>query len=363
MKSFIRKFLINHFSEDVPLDDRVCYLMCIFGLLAGTTSVVFTISISLPVYCILLSLFTFILVLALSLIAFLIGKTNIISIFMTIIVGNIIFPLMFITEGGLNGGMAFYFLIPSICASFAIKKPFNLIIVLLSLLEYGFLIYFAYYHPQFIIPISNNIIAADMISGCLVSYLFIYCFGYQYSKQCERDRQKINKLSQMYCHQANTDELTDLFNRRYFKDILSKALDENKKNPKEEPDMFLVMFDIDNFKQINDTYGHPFGDTILKNFSDVLFESSSKNCISCRYGGEEFLLLIKNSNFDDAFEITENILNKTRNTITYGIEKKSVTVSAGFSACLKSLDYPTLIQIVDDKLYEAKRTGKNKIVV
>lgn len=345
------------------MDDRVCYLMCIFGILASTASVIFTISIALPLYCIIFSLVTFALVLALSLVVFLIGKTHFICILMTILVGNIIFPLMFITEGGLQGGMVFYFLMPSICTSFAIKKPFNLIIVFLSLIEYSLLIYFAYYHPEFIIPISDNIIAADMISGCIVSYLFIYCFGYQYSKQCERDRYRINKLSQMYCHQANTDELTDLFNRRYFKNILSNALSDNKNNANDNTDLFLVMFDIDNFKQINDTYGHPYGDTILKKFSNILFETSSRNCISCRYGGEEFLLLITKSSYKEAIEITENILNTTRSTITCGIEKKPVTVSAGFAACHPGVDYTTIIQTVDDKLYEAKRTGKDKIAM
>lgn len=336
--------------------------MCIAGILANTFGIVSTFSIELPFLCKLISVISEVLMLVLTFIAFYYHKTSVISVIMTVLIGNVVFPVMFVTEGGLNGGIAFYFMLPSICIAFSIRRPLNILIVFLSLVEYSILIYISYNYPSFIIPIPKDAILSDVISGCICVFLFLFIFTTQYAIQCKRDRQRIDKLSQMYCHQANTDELTELFNRRYFKELFLKHLSDNEENNLDDSRIFLAMFDIDNFKKINDTYGHPFGDKVLKQFAEILFEESSNGSISCRYGGEEFLIMIKGLSFNYAYAKVESILNKTRTRISCGTEKKPVTVSAGFVFCEKNSDYAEILKSVDEKLYEAKKTGKNRIV-
>lgn len=356
-----KNFIAKYFSSDNPIDDRICYLMGISGTLANTYGLICTISIHLPLLCQIIGFVSEIFMITLTILAFKKKNTHFISVLMTIVIGNIIFPVMFLTEGGLQGGMAFYFMLPSICIAFTIRKPVNIILVILSLIENSALIYISYYHPNLIIPIGQESVLPDMISCSICVYLFLFFFTLQYAIQCKRDRQKIAKLSRMYCHQANTDELTDLFNRRYFKENFSKAIEEN--NSSEEPDsnLYLAMFDIDDFKKINDTYGHPFGDKVLKNFAEILFEESTNGSLCCRYGGEEFLIMIKASSEKIAYAKVELILHKTRTRILCGIEKKPVTVSAGFTVCEKGMVYAAILQNVDAKLYRAKKAGKNRI--
>ena len=116
------------------------------------------------------------------------------------------------------------------------------------------------------------------------------------------------------------------------------------------------------FKKINDTYGHLYGDEILKRFGAILREESRDGIISCRYGGEEFLLLFPKIPHEEALAVTERVVEKTRTTILCGENKRPVTVSAGFAICTSDMTYDTIMQTVDDCLYQAKSTGKNRVV-
>ena len=123
----------------------------------------------------------------------------------------------------------------------------------------------------------------------------------------------------------------------------------------------MSIFDIDDFKKVNDKYGHPFGDCVLKGFSKILQSVEGNGVTSCRYGGEEFLLLLPKKNREEALNIVEKILETVRTTIKLP-DEKFVTVSAGFLTCKDGMTYETVLQNVDKNLYEAKCTGKNKIV-
>ena len=121
------------------------------------------------------------------------------------------------------------------------------------------------------------------------------------------------------------------------------------------------MFDIDDFKYVNDKYGHPFGDTVLKRFADILNECITDGVTACRYGGEEFLLLIPKKNKEEALELVQNVLKQTREKIILA-ENRFVTVSAGFMTCTEDMTYDVLLQEVDKKLYTAKNSGKNCVI-
>jgi diguanylate cyclase (GGDEF)-like protein len=120
------------------------------------------------------------------------------------------------------------------------------------------------------------------------------------------------------------------------------------------------MFDIDDFKYVNDKYGHPFGDTVLKQFAVILNETINDGVTACRYCGEEFLLLIPKKNKDEALSLVEDVLKTTRERIKLD-ENKFVTVSAGFMTCTEEMTYDLLLQEVDKKLYMAKHMGKNRV--
>lgn len=361
MRQF-NNFLQKYFSDEISLQNRVFYVTNISAFIACAIGVFGTVSIKLPIVCIALSIVATFLVLGCAIYSFYSKKTKFVSFFLNIIMGWIILPFMFITEGGSQGGSSFYLMTIALTCSFTLKNKLKFFFIIFCLFEYSGLFIFEYYYPEFILPLPKDSVIADRIAGLVITFSILALYVNMFVRQYEKDHKKLKKISNMYCHQANTDELTELFNRRYFKEIFLKNLSDNEKNTLDDSKIFLVMFDIDNFKKINDTYGHPFGDKILKQFAEILFEESSNGSVSCRYGGEEFLIMIKGLSFNYAYAKAESILNKTRTRIFCGIDKNPVTVSAGFVLCEKKFDYTEILKSVDEKLYEAKRTGKNRIV-
>jgi len=157
---------------------------------------------------------------------------------------------------------------------------------------------------------------------------------------------------------AHTDILTGLYNHGYFQYKLDEELLKAKsKNQK----LSVIMMDVDNFKKFNDTYGHIQGDEALKKISNILNEGLDEKYILCRYGGEEFSLILPYTSIEESLEIGKNLLKKVENT---EILNTRFTLSAGIATYPEhGLDKETLLKKADLALYKAKKEGKNKIVL
>lgn len=158
-----------------------------------------------------------------------------------------------------------------------------------------------------------------------------------------------------------TDSLTGLYNRKYLEEFIDKKL----ANEVENGSIFAVMFlDIDYFKMVNDTYGHDVGDDILRKLSITMKSCISENDFLIRYGGEEFLILMKNPSEDSAKELALKINKEFSNLVfNYNNDTFSKTVSIGYSFFPEDTDQIyKCIKYADIALYEAKATGRNKVV-
>lgn len=123
------------------------------------------------------------------------------------------------------------------------------------------------------------------------------------------------------------------------------------------------MLDLDNFKNINDLYGHVFGDFVLKEVCKVFMEETSRMDKVCRYGGEGFLIILPSTNRKNAFKVGERLRKEIENREFLDNKKKiKVTMSGGIMEYEEGLSIEELIEIVDKSLYKAKRSGKNKIL-
>ena len=157
-----------------------------------------------------------------------------------------------------------------------------------------------------------------------------------------------------------TDELTGLFNQRYFREHLPI---ETKRASRTGDPLTLVLFDIDDFKKLNDTYGHASGDAVLQHIAGVIGEQVRDMDLLARYGGEEFVLLASQTPLDGAVALAEKIRLAVRNTrIRLGdaAEPVRVTVSAGAAAFAG--DERELFESADAALYRAKSFGKDRVV-
>jgi len=178
------------------------------------------------------------------------------------------------------------------------------------------------------------------------------------------DLREINKAAAMVAQlekAAFTDALTGVKNRRYFMDEAEKALKNSIKNKQEAS---LIMIDVDNFKTINDTYGHPAGDEVLKILVARIAHSLKKETLVARYGGEEFIILLPGSDADSALGAAERIRrNVEASNIVTGENELAVTISLGIASTLgQGISLDKLISNADKALYHAKQSGRNKVV-
>jgi len=165
---------------------------------------------------------------------------------------------------------------------------------------------------------------------------------------------KLKELSEL-------DYLTKLYNRRYFETIVKDIL---SIDTKEENTTSLVMFDIDDFKKINDKYGHNVGDKVLIELAINLKKYSRKDDIIARVGGEEFLILLPNTSLSGAKVHCENIRQMIEQLkIKDGNNSISFTVSMGLTFFKEDDTLDSVLLRTDDSLYQVKRSGKNSLLV
>jgi diguanylate cyclase (GGDEF)-like protein len=164
--------------------------------------------------------------------------------------------------------------------------------------------------------------------------------------------------------QAVTDELTGLFNHRRFQEVMTAEVERARRYGQE---MGLIMLDIDNFKQVNDTYGHLQGDFVLREVARVLRQSSREIDEPARYGGEEMAVALPQTDLEGAYQFAERVRHAVEALelpLPTGDGTLKVTASFGVAslATADHADKDALVAAADRALYEAKRTGKNRTV-
>jgi diguanylate cyclase (GGDEF)-like protein/PAS domain S-box-containing protein len=172
------------------------------------------------------------------------------------------------------------------------------------------------------------------------------------------DITKEKELSELLLKQSIEDTLTGIYNRRYLKDKLERHVNLAKRY---ERPLSVIMFDIDFFKHINDTFGHDVGDKVLIATAKAVSENIRNTDIFARYGGEEFVIIAPETTKEDAKILAEKLRSLIENL--HFEEGINVTCSFGVVSLEKPDTKETLLKRVDDALYEAKRTGRNKVVV
>ncbi|MBA4729835.1 MAG: diguanylate cyclase [SAR86 cluster bacterium] len=171
----------------------------------------------------------------------------------------------------------------------------------------------------------------------------------------EREEQLLSKLHK----QAITDEMTGVPNRRFVFERLEKSFDDIEENSKEH--FATAIFDIDHFKQVNDTYGHAAGDEIIKKVCNIATSIIKSPNIFGRIGGEEFLAVIFNDSANHLQEICEKIRTTIENEETlFDNQKIKVTLSGGVCFSNESSSVSDLVNKADERLYLAKKNGRNK---
>ncbi|MDH5471765.1 MAG: GGDEF domain-containing protein [Gammaproteobacteria bacterium] len=160
---------------------------------------------------------------------------------------------------------------------------------------------------------------------------------------------------------ARYDVLTGVNNRSSFDVSLDREISLSKRNSQA---LSLLVIDIDHFKSVNDNYGHAAGDEVLKVVAGRIQASMRKSDLLFRYGGEEFVAILNNSDCDEAREVAERVLDTVRNNVVeYQGQALSVSVSIGLTCLIQADTRESVFDRADNALYEAKHSGRDQVKV
>ena len=210
----------------------------------------------------------------------------------------------------------------------------------------------------------------DFISGALRKHLFFFLFtlsimsaffsifGYFLGRRTDAMRRYNKRLTR----EVLTDPLTGLGNHRFLHESFKLEFRKHRANRKP---ISCLMMDLDHFKRVNDTCGHPYGDYVLESFALVIKKCIRAGDLAARYGGEEFLIILPNCGQDEVMRVGERIREGTKRLVfKYHRKRIILTVSLGSATSFESegLNYQTLIDLSDKALYEAKKQGRNQLI-
>lgn len=172
---------------------------------------------------------------------------------------------------------------------------------------------------------------------------------------------RMQALLQMLSQRAQIDGLTGLCNRASF-DVRWRQ--EHERASRNGSALALAMFDLDEFKGVNDTYGHPAGDAVLVGLAQLISRTVRVSDIACRYGGEEFAIIFPDTTPAEATSICERLRTGCEQIVWPKHPGRSVTLSIGIAGAGNAAGHPTAqwIEAADKNLYAAKRSGRNRVV-
>ena len=190
----------------------------------------------------------------------------------------------------------------------------------------------------------------------ICTFVFLIVFSLIFISEIKWSQTQLKHQNSILEKLASIDPLTGLYNRRSMDVFLNQALEANS-------GFSLIMCDIDNFKKVNDTYGHDFGDIVLKEVAQIMVQQVKSNGYICRWGGEEILILVNHSTNEQVRRIAENIRRNVANHV-FELNNRWIrcTLTLGVSMYQDGDTIEETITKADYNLYQGKRNGKNKVV-
>jgi diguanylate cyclase (GGDEF)-like protein len=177
-----------------------------------------------------------------------------------------------------------------------------------------------------------------------------------------RSALKLHKLVQLLGERARVDSLTGLWNRAYFDERWQEEFSRVLRNSRP---LSIAIFDVDHFKSVNDTFGHPAGDAVLSGLGKLLRQMGRSSDIACRYGGEEFCMIMPDTKPEDAVILCERLRKSLEATLWPRHPERKITMSIGIAGVSEatSLTAQQIIDECDQNLYQAKKSGRNRVFV
>jgi len=234
-------------------------------------------------------------------------------------------------------------LVNSVATLILIRKKWKYLILFFYFAMVMMLFFIEHINPDSVISLSDkaDLFGNQVFCYCHTFVALVWLF-YFINELYRKERKKLLELS-------ITDELTGAYNRRYIFELIKK-----ESELKNEMESYLLLIDIDNFKIVNDKYGHDRGDCVLCSLINIINGNLDKNSYAGRIGGDEFIVLFSGIGKNE-------MIRKTRAIMKEFSDKNGLTISVGIEKLDKNHEIGEIVRNTDKKMYEVKHNGKNDI--
>lgn len=258
----------------------------------------------------------------------------------------VVTPFMWLTNLGFAGGFQYFVFILLFFNLLLLKGKIRNVISFLYILLVAGLGVFESRNPEFIRMLSaTDHSYPDQIISMIISMIGLMFFLNIFINLYQQEHEKIIFLS-------TTDSLTKQYNRRFIKSVLDSLY--TSPNPHSLKNKYAIFFDLDDFKDINDTKGHTEGDRVLVNVCHTIKENIRETDILARIGGDEFLLIFEATTQANSREMAHRIIERIH-------KENNITISAGITALKGKKDVEELLMTADKLMYASKKRGKNTL--
>ena len=259
-------------------------------------------------------------------------------------------PRGFIESGGsANNGLG-YVMLAAVLIGYIFQGRRRVVLFLLLMAVFQGLLVLEYCYPHYIGQHEPFAIFMDRIIQTPIILGSMFLAVRHYTQAYEKTHHQLEQV-------MITDKLTDLYNRSKIEEVLAVEMERYRRSGS----LFsIIMIDVDHFKVINDTYGHPVGDEVLARFSQLLKSNVRQLDTTGRWGGEEFMVILPETALHQAGQVGEKIRRAIEKNLQ--VNDRQVTVSAGVAAVQPSDTVPTLVRRADQALYQAKDAGRNQVM-
>ena len=291
-------------------------------------------------------------IIASSLVGFLTGRTYVATIIILLVLGFVEFPILYISYGA---STAVYMLVAEI-GIITFMKPVHRVVMGAAVFVADIAAFVVRSRfPQ--LNMANDNMELDMLFSFIIAFIGIMVAVAIVIVQFERQAKQLSEMGEELTLAVNTDPLTEIRNRRYLMQYLEKQTAQMG-----DEKHCAVLIDLDLFKSVNDTYGHVFGDKVLKQFADTVKKNLGENDLIARFGGEEFMILFGTDNEEEIIT-TMDTISKEYAIFSEKEKGKEFTFSAGGALYGKNSSITDIFTTADKRLYEAKAAGRNMIVM
>ncbi len=352
--------------SELPLEYRFFNILALMGISFSFYATILNIILKLHISIIIAPLLMGIFSLILYRVTYITKKYSQSTTIILMLTSLIFYPLMWILNGGSKGAIPLFFVLQAgMIAVFIgrIGKQINLWLFVLMICS---LLVLEYKFPDIILGYETELtrfldFGVSLPLICFGIFFMISIIMKEYNHNIEELKTiqiKLKEANELLKTASITDELSGVFNRRYIMSSLRDAVESNETSS----EVSVIMFDIDHFKNVNDTYGHCVGDRVIQNVCEVFKNNIRNSDIIGRIGGEEFLMILPNVNIKDAYNRAEQI-RKSISELEWSFKDMTITVSGGVYTKEESESIEDMLEKVDKSLYKAKNTGRNLVMV